>query len=344
MKALTLLKNRHLILKDCNIPEPDEDQVRIKVKKAGICASDIAYWKNGSDRLKLPVILGHEISGIVDKVGKNVMEFYEGERVIPLTTFKICKECRFCSEGAYNLCLKREGIGSKANGGFAEYLVVPKYSVLRIPDNVSFEEAAMTEPLACAVHALTEQTSIKEGAKVLVIGPGPIGLLAAQVAKTSGAFVIVCGIDKDNHRLQIAKEKLGVDLAVNSQREDLKSILNKLTNSYGPDVIVECSGSYQAINMSLDLIAKKGVLIQLGIPHENGIVNYPTILFKELIVVGSASQVPSSWDKSIELIKTGKINVKDIISHQFPLNLWENGFNTTLNKLGLKVLLDPYTR
>lgn len=341
MQALVLNEHQKLELRELEIPDPRHDQVRIKVKRAGICATDIEYWKRGSNRLQLPVVLGHEASGIVDKVGDEVTKFKPGDRVVPQTTYHICGKCRFCREERYNICQARKGIGSKANGAFAEYLVVPESSVMKMPDSMTFEEGAVVEPLACGVHAVAEQIRVPLNATVVVLGPGPIGLLTAQVAKASGARVVVAGLSSDKNRLEFAEKKLGINKVIDIQKQDIKKIIYEMTGNYGADVVVECSGSNSAVNMALDIAAKRGIVVQMGVLSKLGEIDFSKIMFKELTVIGSLSQKPTAWYTAMDLIIDGKIDVKAVTTHILPLNEWEMAFQIASNQEGLKVLLDP---
>lgn len=339
MKGLCLNEEQKLEIRDFPIPEPQEGYVRVKVKKAGICATDIGYWKHGSDRLQLPVILGHEASGIVEKIGDGVSKVKSGDRVIVMTTYKVCGECRFCKIDATNLCVSRRGIGSKENGAFADYIVIPESSCIPMPDSMTFEEGAMVEVLACGVHAVAEQAPVTLNSVTLVLGPGPIGVLAAQAAQAAGSKVIISGLNQDIPRLKIAKE-LGINVVVNSQEEDLKKIVMEMTDGYGADFVVEASGSYPAVRSALDLVAKKGTVCQMGVHHSLGEVDWSLILHKELHVIGSLSQKPTAWHIAKDLINEGKVKVDPLISDIMQLKDYENAFEKAANVAGFKVLLD----
>ena len=190
--------------------------MKIEVKYAGICGSDIHTYE-GHYKVAVPVTLGHEFSGEVVEVGEGVTDFKPGDRVTSETTFYICGECEYCKSDDYNLCNHRKGLGTQHDGGFTNYLIARKESVHLLPEHVDYQSAAMTEPLACTHHAVSK-TDIHEGDIVVVIGPGPIGLLTAQVAKSRGAKVIITGLTNDKVRLDKAKE-LGIDYTVNTQEE-----------------------------------------------------------------------------------------------------------------------------
>ncbi|MFZ7134680.1 MAG: zinc-dependent alcohol dehydrogenase [Eubacteriales bacterium] len=339
MKSLCLNEEQKLEIREFPIPEPQEGFVRVKVKKAGICATDVGYWKYGSDRLQLPVILGHEAAGVIEKLGDGVTKVKEGDRVIVMTTYQVCGECRFCKIDATNLCISRRGIGSKENGAFADYIIIPETSCIAMPESMSFEEGAMVEVLACGVHAVAEQAPVTLNSVTLVLGPGPIGVLAAQAAQSAGSKVVLAGLNQDIPRLKLAKE-LGINVVVNLQEEDLQQIILDMTHGYGADFVVEASGSYPAVRSALDLVAKKGTVCQMGVHHALGEIDWSRILHKELNVIGSLSQKPSAWHIAKDLIKDGKVQVKPLISDIMDLEDYEEAFEKAANVSGFKVLFD----
>ena len=254
----------NLELLDVEEPQVYGDRVKIKVAYTGICGSDIHTFKGEYNAKGLPVTLGHEFSGVVVEVGPDVKNVKVGDRVTSETTFETCEQCIYCKSKDYNLCDNRKGIGTQANGSMARYVLSREESCHVLPETVSLKAASLTEPLACCTHSVMEKTSIKQGETVLVIGPGPIGLLAAQVAKANGAKVIITGITKDKPRLDLAKE-IGIDITVDSLVEDLREVILKETDGYGVDKIFDCSGSVFAVNNALPLIKKKGDFVQIGL-------------------------------------------------------------------------------
>lgn len=343
MRGLCLNEDRKLELREFPIPEPKKGYVRVKVERGGICATDIGYWKFGSERLgELPVIIGHEGCGTVDKLGEGVTDVKEGDRVIVMTTYEVCGKCKYCREEATNICINRVGIGSKKNGVFAEYVEIPQTSCIKMPDNVSFDEGALVEVLACGVHATREMTTVHMDDVVLVSGPGPIGTLAAMSAKAAGATVILAGLAQDAPRLKIAKEQLGIDYCVDQTKEDLKKLVMDLTDGYGADVCVECAGVYPSFNTCLDLVRKKGTISQMGVFHAPAkeLDLYP-VLQKEVRIHGSLSQKPTAWHIALDLIAKGKVDVKPLVSDVLKLEQWEEGFEKASNVTGFKVLFAP---
>ncbi|MBI9105271.1 MAG: zinc-binding dehydrogenase [Spirochaetales bacterium] len=342
MRALvkTKIEPGNIIFTEIPTPEPAAGQVRIKIKRSGICQTDNVYINEGGFALKPPVVLGHEIAGVIDAIGEGVTGFEIGDRVITQTTFHVCGTCRFCKRGDLNHCPERKGIGSAANGGFAEYVVNRAASVMHLPDDLTFDQGACIEPMACGVHALTERTVVNAGSVVVILGPGPIGLFAAQTAKAQGAYVIVGGTTSDKPRLDIALS-LGIDRIVDVLTDDVQQIVKDATEGYGADVVVEATGNVSAVKLALDIVARRGTFIPMGIFNNDISIDFHQIKKKELTVEGSHAQIPTSWEKAMRLVQLGKINTDAIVSHVFPLSQWEEAFKTVKDRKGLKVLLDP---
>lgn len=212
-------------LREIPEPIPQANEVKVKVEATGICGTDLY----GYSALKPPVVLGHETAGVVVEVGEEVKDIKAGDRVTTETTAYICGQCKFCQSKDYNLCIYRKGLGSAVNGAFAEYFVIRKESIHQIPPHIDFNSASLFEPLSCAAHAVMEQANLLPHEIVLVLGPGPLGLLTAQIAKSLGAKVILCGIEGDEKRLSTA-EKFGINQIFNIKKKDIKNYLSKLTD------------------------------------------------------------------------------------------------------------------
>jgi len=328
-------------LMDIPKPIPSPNEVLIEVKAAGICGSDIAiYNDNIKIPLKLPAVIGHEFSGVIVEIGKEVTKFKIGDRVTSETSIVTCGECKYCRAGRYNLCSKRQVLGYAINGAFAKYCVIPQHCLHALPSNVEFVEAAMCEPLACCVHAVIEKTIISAGDTVVVIGPGTIGLLSMQLSLAQGGRVIVCGTSRDQQRLSLAK-KLGALATINVQKEDAVSIVKKMTRGYGADVVLECSGSESGIALGLRLVQKGGKYTQIGLPDKSIQVDFDQIVYKEIEIVGSVSQIRASWERALDLLSQRKIQVKPLISHELSMLDWKTGFNLMESKQCVKVILYP---
>lgn len=329
----------NLELLDIEEPTVYEDRVKIKVEYTGICGSDIHTFKGEYNSKNLPVTLGHEFSGVVVDVGPDVKDIKVGDRVTSETTFYVCNECCYCKTKDYNLCSSRKGIGTQVNGSMARYVLSREESCHVLPDNVSLKAAALSEPLACCVHAAVEKTKIVEGEVVLVIGPGPIGLLLSQVAKAYGAKVILLGITKDQPRLELAKD-IGIDITIDSLKEDVASIINKETLGVGVDKIFDCSGSIKAVNAAFSYIKKKGDFVQIGLFAEKyNLFDQESIIQKEIRYIGSRSQKPSSWVTAIELLSRNCINIDKFITKIYDLEDYRVAFESVMSGKEIKVML-----
>jgi L-iditol 2-dehydrogenase len=328
-----------MLLKTIPELEVQKNQVKIKVAYTGICGTDIHTFTGQYKNSQTPVVLGHEFSGIVVEVGEDVTKIKVGDKVTSETTFVTCGECDYCLEKDYNLCAHRKGIGTQINGSFAEYVISREESVHVLPDAVDLKAAALTEPLACCVHAALEKTVVKKEDKVLIFGPGPIGLLQAQVVKAQGAFVILAGITKDQKRLELAKS-LGIDVTVDIQNESLEEIVLTYTKGYGVDKLFECSGAVQALNQGLPLVKKKGTFVQVGIFSEKlNLLDQESIIQREITYIGTRSQKPSSWHIALKLLEEKKINTEKMITKIVPLDYWRQGFEAVLSGNEIKVLV-----
>jgi len=339
MKALVKygMGEKDMELREIPEPIPQANEVKVKVKATGICGTDLY----GYSALKPPVILGHETAGVVAEIGEEVKNIKVGDRVTTETTAYICDQCKFCLSKDYNLCIHRKGLGSAVNGAFAEYFVIRKESIHKIPLHIDFNSASLFEPLSCAVHAVIEQANLLPHEIVLILGPGPLGLLTAQIAKSLEAKIIICGIEGDEKRLSIAK-KIGINHIFNIKKKDIQDCLSKLTLGYGIDVVFECSGSVEAVEYGLNFIRKGGRYIQEGIVRQPVKLRFDQILFdKELTIIGSRTQKPSSWNKAINLVNEGKINLKELISDVLPLSNWKEGFRRAKKKNSIKIVLQP---
>ncbi|WP_059106129.1 zinc-binding dehydrogenase [Shouchella shacheensis] len=343
MKALVKTADRfgNLEIQNKQEPTPGKNQVKIKIKYAGICGSDIHTYE-GHYKVGVPVTLGHEFSGEIVEVGAGVDRFKVGDRVTSETTFSVCGECEYCQSKDYNLCNHRKGLGTQQDGGFANYLIARQESLHLLPVNVDDQSAAMTEPLACTHHAVAK-TEINKGDLAIVIGPGPIGLLTAQVAKSRGAKVVITGLTNDKIRLDKAKE-LGIDYVVNTQEQDIKELVNSLTNGYGADIVFECSGAVPAARQGLNLLRKKGQYSQVGLFATPEIsFDLEKIIQKEIRVVGSRSQKPADWEPSLLLMNDGSVNARALVTHEFNITQWEEAYQVIKSGEAIKVLLTPVT-
>ncbi|MBC7813590.1 MAG: zinc-binding dehydrogenase [Burkholderiales bacterium] len=332
-------------LREIDEPTTQPGQVKIRVERAGLCGTDLHILKD-EFRSWPPVVLGHEVAGEIAEVGEGVTGLQAGQRVTTETYFSTCGQCRYCRSGQNNLCLNRRSIGSAVNGGFTQYVVVPAKNIHILPDNVDYEAGALTEPLACVVHAVTTTpagASVSPGDVAVIAGPGAIGLLTLQVVKAAGATVVMLGTDVDGKRLSMARE-LGADYVVNVQQQDgaASEIIRDLTDEgLGADVVYECSGAGPAASQLLTLARRRGRYVQIGLYGKSIAWDMDQVCFRELTVTGSNASIPSAWLKALRLISTGTVQTKALVTHQFDITDWEAAFATFEDRTGVKALFRP---
>lgn len=344
MKALVKYKkgDGFLKLQDIEKPKLHKNEVLIKVKFCGICGSDI-HILHDEFKNSPPVTIGHEFSGYIAEVGKDVKGWEIADRVSSELHIGACRSCYLCKSRKYHICPEKKPLGSMSDGALAEYIKVPSWLLHKIPDNVSYEKAALFEPVAICVHCILEKTKINPDDFVFISGAGPIGLICSQIVKIAGVRkVAIAGTTKDTHtRFNVAK-KLGINYIINVEKDDCISILKKLTNGKWPDLVIEASGSPKAISLAFEVVRRSGKIIALGMTKEEK-VNIPWNLgiLKSIELILPFSSNYSSWEKAISLISSKKIDVAQIITHKFILADWEKAFNLVEKGECIKILLNP---
>jgi threonine dehydrogenase-like Zn-dependent dehydrogenase len=242
--------------------------------------------------------------------------------------------------GKYNLCPERLGLGYQKDGAFAEFVKVPAIRLHKLPDNVSFEEGALSEPCSVCYHALVDIAHIKPGESIAIIGPGPIGLLSLQIAKIQGArIILVSGTKLDKERLSLAK-KLGAEVTVNISEEDPVKKVMEITNGFGCDIVIETSGAALARTQAIDMVRKGGKIVLIGHGAGKAEVNLDPLVYKEIAMLGSWSHVWEDWENVLKLMAANYINVKSLIN-KFPLNEWKKAFEAVEMKKVVKAILIP---
>ena len=327
-------------IRDVAEPAIGPDQVLIDVKAASVCGSDIHMWReHQSWAIKLPLVLGHEFCGTVAQVGERVHGFHVGDRVACETAATVCGECVYCLSGSYNLCPHRQGYGALADGAFTRYVAARPAILHHIPANVSFEHASLTEPICVAYNALVEKTTIKPGELVVIQGPGPIGIMALQIARLRGAgALVVLGTDVDAHRMEVAQE-LGATHIVNIQREDVSKVVKSLGDGYGADLVVDCTGVSKALRQSLDLVRPNGRITKIGWGPQPLDFSLDPLVAKAVTLQGSFSHTYPTWERVLGLLSTGQINLKPVIGGVYPLEDWHEGFEKMEAGLNVKSVL-----
>jgi L-iditol 2-dehydrogenase len=342
MKAVVKFgrQNGDVEIRDVAEPSIGPDQVLLEVQAASVCGSDIHMWReHQSWAIKLPLVLGHEFCGVVTAVGERVHGFHVGERVACETAATVCGQCVYCLSGNYNLCPHRQGYGALADGAFTRYVVARPQILHRIPEGVPFEYAALTEPICVAYNALVEKTTIKPGETVVIQGPGPIGIMALQIARLRGAgTLVVLGTDVDKHRMEVAEE-LGATHVVNIQREDPVKLVRSLGDGYGADLVVDCTGVSKALRQSLELVRPNGRITKIGWGPQPLDFSLDPLVAKAVTLQGSFSHTYPTWERALGLLATGQVNLRPVIGGVYPLTGWHEAFSKMEEGINVKSVL-----
>jgi 2-desacetyl-2-hydroxyethyl bacteriochlorophyllide A dehydrogenase len=320
MKALVLEKYNELIYKDVPDPEIKSNEVLVRVKACGICGSDVHGLDGSSGRRIPPMIMGHEASGIIEKTGKDVIAWKRGDRVTFDSTVYPLNDW-FTLEGFYNLSDNREVIGVspgsyKRDGAFADFIAVPQHILYKIPDSVTFEQAAMVEAVAVALHSINI-AGIKTGENCAVVGAGMIGILILKLLKISGASRIIA-VDIDPKRLEHAS-RAGADHILLSTEENLAEKILILTNNRGADTSFEAVGRSESVNIAIDIVRKGGKTVLIGNIASEIYFPLQKVVTRELKVLGSCA-IRGEYEAVLNMLEAGKISVDDQISAVVPLS------------------------
>lgn len=346
MKAGVVTGLEQIEVKEVPIPRIDANGVLVKVQACAVCGSDLRIFRSGNNRVKFPAIIGHEISGEVVEVGKNVTKLEIGDRVA-IGADVPCGECRFCEAGIGNNCQINYAMGYQFQGGFAQYIPLNKTvmnfgPVHKIPDQMSYEEAALAEPLGCVLNAL-ELAPVQLGDTVVVIGAGAIGCMMSNVIKQMGASKLIL-VQRSKPRLEMAKKIVNGDVFVCSSEENAIKAVMRETDGLGADVVITSNPSPEAQADAL-LMAKNRARISFfgGLPktEENVTLNTNVIHYKELMITGAHGAMPIHHLKAIELIASGMIDVKPFISKTFPLDELKEAIAYAESRQGMRVVVKP---
>ncbi len=325
-----------LELKEWPEPVPAADEVKLRIAYAGICGTDIHIIK-GEWPCNPPVVLGHEFCGTVTETGRSVTEFKVGDRVVASNPARTCGTCLYCRAGNPFMCNKRISVGYMIDGAFAEYLCMRQERCHKLPDTLSYRQAALGEPLSVAVHAVMERTIVHAGDVVVISGPGCVGLLTAAVAKLEGATVIVAGIGRDAQRLACAHE-MGADVVVDVSREDLPEVVRNHTRGIGADVVYECAGASQSLELCWESVKRGGSLVPVGIYPGPIMTDFNKVTMKELSVIGSFGYAWKSWQRTLWLLAERRINCEKLITHELPPHRFLEAFRSSRDGSAIKVV------
>jgi threonine 3-dehydrogenase len=339
MKSLVKAKaEKGIWLQDTPEPEVGHNDLLIKIRKTAICGTDmhIYNWDEWSQKtIPVPMVVGHEYVGEVVGMGQEVKGFKVGDRVSGEGHIT-CGHCRNCRAGRVHLCRNTEGVGVNRPGAFAEYLVIPAFNAFKIPDNISDDLASIFDPFGNAVHTALSFDLV--GEDVLITGAGPIGIMAAAVAKHVGARHVVV-TDINPYRLDLAK-KMGATRAVDVSKEDLKDVMNELGMTEGFDVGLEMSGVPVAFRDMLNKMNHGGKIAMLGIPPQDVAIDWNQVIFKGLVIKGIyGREMFETWYKMASLLQSG-LDLSPIITHTFSIDDFQKGFDTMGSGHSGKVILD----
>lgn len=343
MKAVLLTQPEHIELVEMPEEDPGPGEVKLRIEACSVCGSDLEGYHGQHPKITFPRVMGHEVASVVEAVGDGVTEVSIGDRVAG-TGLKACRSCEACRQNHPADCTNLGGPGFTAHGAYAESMTVVLNRLTPIPDNLSFEEAAVAQPVCIANHAVSRRAHIQAGETVLIQGCGPIGLAAMMLTKLRGANVI--STDIVDYRLQIAR-KLGADLAINTHKEDPFSPILDLTNGNGVDKVIECVGADQdeTLTQAVKAVRSSGLVVVVG-SFANNRATVPIIDFKfsEKTLVGSQG-MPEGYLPVFELMSAGKLDVNPLITHRVPLGMAPHALDLMDRKAEdvVKVVLQPQT-
>jgi L-iditol 2-dehydrogenase len=336
------LKPRSVELRELPIPEIGEDDVLLQVGAVSVCGSDVhQYHGSQSWPVQTPVVLGHEFGGVVARVGKLIRNFTEGDRVVSETAASVCGECLCCRAGEYNLCPKRKGFGYGINGGMANFVRVPERCLHHIPASLPFERAALTEPCCVAYNCVAIKSKVRPGDTVVIIGPGPIGLLCAEMARLNGAGnLIIAGLAQDEPRLAAARD-LGVKDALNIQEVNLVDFVKSIGDGLGAHLVVDAAGASSALKIALDIVRPGGQITKVGWGPQPLNFSLDPLVQKAVTLQGTFSHTFQNWEQVVAMLASGQINLRPVISRVAGLEDWQACFDGMHDGTYVKTVLQP---
>jgi L-iditol 2-dehydrogenase len=345
VKVARLYAPEDLHIEDAPAPEARSGEVVIRVRSCSTCGTDAKIFHHGHHHISLPRVLGHEVAGEIVEVGTGVDGFGLGDRVQVIAAIP-CGECFYCRRGQETVCENLESIGYQYDGGFAEFMRVPRKvldrdGLNRVPDHVPFEAASLTEPLACVLNG-QEIAQVGTGDVVAVLGAGPIGCLHVRLARARGASSIILA-DVNERRLELSA-RARPDIVIDSAKEDAVDAIRKATDGRGADVVITATGAGAAQEQALEMASARGrISLFGGLPRDDSVIRFDSNLvhYRELIVVGAYGSAPRHNRAALELISTGAVEVEDLITHRVPLDRVRDAIDIVTSGEGLKVVVEP---
>jgi L-iditol 2-dehydrogenase len=347
MKALRFYAPEDVRLEEVPEPECGPDEVKLKVKNCSTCGTDVKILHNGHQNLTPPRTIGHEIAGEVVEVGAEVTGGWQpGDRAQVIAAVP-CGECYECRKGWMAVCENQTSVGYQYEGGFAEYLIVPRQvlkvdGLNRIPDNIGFDEASVAEPFACAINA-QELISVGQGDTVVVFGAGPIGCIHIRLARANGASRVFL-IDVNAERLKMSADAVQPDEVINGSEVDVVERVKELTGGRGADVVITATAANIAQEQAIGMAARRGRISFFGgLPKTNPYIQCDSNLvhYRELMIMGANGSAPEHNKRALEYISSGKVPVKDLITARLPLERALEAFDIVAKGEAIKVTIEP---
>jgi alcohol dehydrogenase/L-iditol 2-dehydrogenase len=328
-------------LREIPVPEIGDDDVLLEVGAVSVCGSDVHQaWNTHSWPVNIPVVLGHEFCGTVARAGRLVRGVKEGDRVVSETAAIICGNCLMCRTGRYNLCPARKGFGYGTDGAMARWVRAAARLLHHIPDSLPFEIACLAEPHAVAYQAMCVNSTIRPGDAVVVLGPGPIGLLCTRMAALAGADpLIVAGRTVDAARLETAR-MLGATHVVDVQAEDLEDLIRNLT-PIGADLVCDASGASRPLDVAIKIVRPDGQVTKVGWSPDDVPINMNPLVHKNIRLQGSFSHNYPVWERVVYLLGRGSTMADRIVGLRAPLEGWRGAFDAMHEGRVIKSVLLP---
>jgi alcohol dehydrogenase/L-iditol 2-dehydrogenase len=313
-----------------------DDEVLLEVQAVGVCGSDLHMWTGQQSwKMKYPVVLGHEFCGIIREVGGRVSGWTEGDRVVSETAAVVDPNSAYTRQGQYNLDPNRLGYGAIIDGAMRRYVPVPARILHRMPPSMTFEQAALTEPCCVAFNAVAGNVRVRPGDRIIVLGPGPIGILSAAIARLCGAEVAIVGLEQDRARLDVARA-YGCEPVVGEAMEWAKAV-----DGFGVEGVVDATGVSFALSTALDLVRPGGWISKVGWGPQPINFSLDRLVQKNVTLQGSFSHNWPIWERVIRLIGTGGLDVKPITGGVWPIAEWHEAFETMHSGKIVKAILKP---
>ncbi len=329
-------------LREIPVPQIGEEDVLLKVEAVGVCGSDLhQYHGTNGWRVNYPVVLGHEFAGVVERLGGRVYGFKEGDRVVSETAAVLPRDSALIRRGLYNLDPGRLGFGYGVDGAMASFVKVPARCLHHVPSALAVEKAALTEPCCVAYNAVCVNSHIRPGQSVAVIGPGPIGLLCAAMAKLAGAgHLVVIGVPADAKRLDVA-EQMGADTVLGAHGEDVPAWVKGFGDGYGMDLVIDAAGVSASLKLALEIVRPAGQITKVGWGPQPLGFSLDPLVQKAVTLQGSFSHNWPVWEEVLSLLAAGRIDLAPMLNQVAPLAEWQDSFEAMHSGKIVKGVLKP---